>query len=262
MFLGVEIGGTKLQVGVCDRRGRLKRLVRVRVERRRGRAGILRQLEATIPALLRTHKIRRIGVGFGGPVDSAIGKVVTSFQVPGWRGFALRRWFERRFKLPVTVENDTNCATLAEALAGAGRGKRKVFYTNVGTGVGGGLVIDGALYNGRFGAMEIGHTWIGKRETESLVSGLAIERGVSTVSKAAKHFGVALANVITLLNPDIVVVGGGVSLAGKRFFRPLRVTVKRYVFPAFRRNVRIVPAGLGESVVVVGAALLAARWSR
>jgi len=123
------------------------------------------------------------------------------------------------------------------------------------------LVIDGRLYNGRGGAMEIGHTWLmadGKWKTPEMVaSGLAIERGVSTLSQAARHYGVALANVITLLNPDIVVIGGGVSLAGNQFFRPLRATVKRFAFPLFAGNCKIVAAGLGETVVVVGAALRA-----
>ena len=147
----------------------------------------------------------------------------------------------------------------AEAVCGAGRGLRRVFYVTVGTGIGGGLVIDGELYNGRYGAAEIGHTWIGKHRVEAVASGLAIERGVSTVPQAARYLGVAIANAIALLNPDIVIVGGGVSLAGAKFFRPLRATVRRLVFDPFRRNFTIVPAALGESVVVVGAALLARR---
>jgi glucokinase len=266
VVLGVEIGGTKLQVGVCDSRGRVHELTRAAVVRTDGRRGILRQLEQMIPPLVRGRSIARIGVGFGGPVDFERGRVVRSFHITGWDGFELKRWFERRFKLPTVVENDTNCATLAEALIGAGRGKRRVFYTNVGTGIGGGLALNGELYGGRFGAMEIGHTplrhngkWV---ILETVSSGLAIERGASTVAQSARFFGVALANVITLLNPDIVVVGGGVSLTGKRFFGPLRATVRQFVFAPFRHNFKIVPAGLGETVVVVGAALLAARRKR
>ena len=77
--------------------------------------------------------------------------------------------------------------------------------------------------------------------------------------QAARYLGVAIANAIAIVNPDIVIVGGGVSLAGEKFFRPLRATVRRYVFPVFRDNFRIVPAALGQNVVVVGAALLASR---
>jgi glucokinase len=259
MLLGVEIGGTKLQVGVCDRRGNVRVLERRSVNRRAGAAGILRQLQELIPPLLRRYRVGAIGVGFGGPVDTERGRAVRSHQIAGWEGFPVKRWFQRKFGLPVFVENDQNCAALAEARLGAGRGLRRVLYVTVGTGIGGGLVVDGQLYNGRFGAMEIGHTWVGGRRLEAVASGLAIERGRSTVGQAGRYVGWALANAIALVNPEIVIVGGGVSRAGERFFRPLRAEVERRVFAVFRDNFRIVPPLLGEAVVVVGAALLAAE---
>ncbi len=261
MFLGVEIGGTKLQLGVGDGRGRLQALERRSVERSRGAKGILRQIEEVAPALIQRFRVRGVGVGFGGPVDMVRGRVLKSHQIAGWDGMALGGWCERKFALPTVVENDQNAAALAEACCGAGRGKDRVFYVTVGTGIGGGLVVDGKIYNGRFGAAEIGHTrmmingrWV---TVESVASGLAIERGVSTVSEAARCLGMAIANVIALMNPDVVIVGGGVTRAGTRFWRPLRQTVARYVFAPFRRNYRIAPAGLGEAVVVVGGILLA-----
>ncbi|HVM63127.1 MAG TPA: ROK family protein [Verrucomicrobiae bacterium] len=266
MNLGVEIGGTKLQVGVCDRRGRIRELVRAAVVRRNGARGILDQLETLIPPLLARHRVRAIGVGFGGPVDAPHGVVVKSYHINGWDGFALGRWFVRRFKVPTVIENDTNAAALAEATVGAGRGHRAVLYSNVGTGIGGGLVVDGKIHNGRFGATEIGHTrflvrgrW---RILEELSSGLSIERGKTTLAESARYYGMALANAITLLNPDIVVIGGGVARAGERFLRPVRATAKRFVFGPFRRNFQIVPAALGETVVVVGTAMLAAGYDR
>src|SRR5882672_2584520 len=120
MYLGVEIGGTKLQVGVCDRRGRIQQLVRVAVVRGNGARGILKQLELIIPPLLASHKVKGIGVGFGGPVDSSCGCIVRSFHIAGWTSFPLRRWFAQRFHLPTMIENDTNAGALAEALIGAG----------------------------------------------------------------------------------------------------------------------------------------------
>lgn len=256
MILGVEIGGTKLQIGVCDARGRLRKLARVPVQRSAGRAGILRQLAELIPPLL--PGVSRVGVGFGGPVDVVRGRVVKSHHIVGWSGFALRTWFEREFGLPVTVENDSHCAGLAEARLGAGRGKRAVFYFNVGTGIGGALVVDGKLYQGRYGAAEFGHLRLSDGRTlEAVASGLAIERGVSTVAQAGRQVGAMLANVIALFNPDVVVVGGGVALAGEKFWKPLRETTRRLVFEPYQRNYRIVPARLGESVVVVGATLVA-----
>ena len=263
MVLGVEIGGTKLQIGVADAHGHIRQLVRLAVDRQAGHAGILHQFATTIPGLLHPHRIKAIGVGFGGPVDYQRGRVVKSHQVTGWSGFPLRQWFTRQFRLPVVVENDSNCAALAEARQGAGHGQRVVFYTNIGTGIGGGLVIDGTLYTGRYGAMELGHTClpVGPKfpTVEELAAGLAIERGRSSVAKSARVMGVAVANVIALLNPNVVVIGGGVAQAGAKFFRPLRATVRKLVFAPYRQNYRIVPAQLGEAVVVIGATLLAAE---
>jgi glucokinase len=213
--------------------------------------------------LLEAHEVEAIGVGFGGPVDAPQGRVVRSFHIHGWERFPLRRWFVQHFKLPTTIENDTNAAGLAEALVGAGRGRRAVLYSNVGTGIGGAFVVNGIVHNGRFGAMEIGHTryfvrgrW---RILEELASGLSIERGKTTLAESAQYYGAALANAITLLNPDVVVVGGGLARAGEKFLRPVREAVARLVIAHYRGNYRIVPAALGETVVVVGAVMLAAR---
>jgi glucokinase len=262
MYLGVEIGGTKLQVGVCDRQGRVRQLERATVVRSEGAAGIRRQLEAMIPPLLKRYRVTAMGVGFGGPVDVETGRAMISHQIAGWDKYPLRQWFVRRFGLPTVIGNDQDCAVLAEARCGAGKGKRIVFYVTVGTGIGGGLAVDGKLYNGRYGAAEIGHTKLfhqGRwRTVESLASGLAIEHGVSSVSQAARHLGAAIANTIAIVNPDVMIVGGGVATAGEKFWRPLRQTVARLVFPIYRKNYRLVLPKLGRSVVVVGAALLAA----
>src|SRR5260221_10488912 len=120
MYLGIEIGGTKLQAGVCDSRGRLKQLMRVAVVRRDGARGILRQLELMVPSLLAQHRVKAIGVAFGGPVDATRGRIVKSHHIKGWNGFELRRWTERQFGLPSVVENDANLAGFAEAFGGAG----------------------------------------------------------------------------------------------------------------------------------------------
>jgi glucokinase len=259
MIVGVEIGATKLQLGVCDARGNLRELHRAAVKTRT-RAAILRQICEIFPQ--KPRGISRIGVGFGGPVDAEKGVVVDSYQVRGWEKFPLKKWFERKFCVPTVIENDANCAGLAESLRGAGRGFAKVFYTNIGSGIGGALILDGEIYSGLFGAMEIGHTKLfvnGKwRDIESLASGLAIQKRSISIIEAAKFYGAAIANAVTLLNPDVVIVGGGVSLAGEKFFKPLRKQVEKLVFPPFRGGAKIVPAALGESVVVVGAALLAA----
>ncbi|MBN1911976.1 MAG: ROK family protein [Pirellulales bacterium] len=336
MFLGIEIGGTKLQLGVgTSRVGRLVARQRLEVDPAGGAEAILGQIrEAAVP-LIKEHRPKAIGVGFGGPVDTASGRTVTSHQVDGWTDFPLQRWCQDMLNLPTVVGNDADAAGLAEARCGAGREASVVFYTNVGSGIGGSLIIDGNLYRGGQGmAVEPGHLRPGlqadrpDQTVESLASGWAIaaavqarlaepishsihgmtardpesvrqrlieredaeeqdaadllsrcdgdldrlttkmiadaaregnQLGREVFDRAAEALGWAIAQVVTLVAPNLVVVGGGVSLAGEKLFlAPVRRYVNRYVFPAYAETFEIVPSALGEDVVLHGALELAA----
>jgi glucokinase len=163
MFLGIEIGGTKLQVGVGPGDGKLLGLWRGAVAAKRGAAGIQKQITSAIPKLLKKagldrSALRGVGVGFGGPVDDATRTVITSHQIEGWDNFPLADWVGDLTGLPAVLGNDADVAGLAEALHGAGRGLSPIFYVTVGTGIGGGLIVDGEIYRGAGrGAAEIGH---------------------------------------------------------------------------------------------------------
>jgi glucokinase len=185
MFLGIEIGGTKLQLGVGDGASpELVELVRADVVPEDGAAGILQQIMQLGSRLIGTHTIERIGIGFGGPVDGEQGQVITSHQIRGWNNFYLSQWCRESFGLPAALGNDCDCATLAEARFGAGQGRRWVFYVTVGTGVGGGFVKDGELLGrGRPAASEIGH----------LRPGLHADQPDATVESLASGWGIATA---------------------------------------------------------------------
>lgn len=182
MYLGIEIGGTKLQLGVgAGDGGELAAVARHEIDIRHGAAGILDQIESSATALMQKHSIERIGVGFGGPVDGAAGVTTKSHQVAGWDGFPLARWCRESLGKPSIVGNDCDVAALAEAHYGAGKGAASVLYVTVGTGIGGGLVIGGRLHGaGRPAAAEIGHLRPGpsadrpEMTVESLASGPAI----------------------------------------------------------------------------------------
>jgi len=344
MFLGIEIGGTKLQFGVGPGdSGSLTDVKRLAVEPKLGAEGIRRQLEEVGVCLIRQHGIRAVGIGFGGPVDAAAGRTITSHQIDGWDDFPLANWCREQLGLPVVVANDSDSAGLAEARFGAGQGHRAVLYTNVGSGIGGALVIEGEIYRGGSGtAIEPGHLRPGLQSdrpdqtVESIASGWAITaavrermadpmsqplrslidesrpRGAESVrrrliereeadekdaadlrrkcegqldrlstkiiaqaaedgnqlardvfDRACQAYGWAIAQVITLTAPNIVVVGGGVSLAGEKlFFAPLRRYVDRYGFPPRLGTFKIVPAQLGEEVVVHGALALASKLAQ
>lgn len=341
MFLGIEIGGTKLQLGVGP--GDSATLVEVRrfdVNAADGAAGIRGQIERAGRELVKKHAVQLVGYGFGGPVNAARGRVIKSHQIDGWDDFPLAEWTKKTLGAPAVLGNDADMAGLAEARFGAGKGKNPVVYVTVGTGIGGGLIVDGKPFQGHGPAVaEIGHLRPGlhadraDQTVESIASGWGIAaaaqaylsgpishqlgafRGGSQPMKpelvlrhlieteavieehaadllrrcdgepedltakivgeaaqdnnllardvlfhACQTLGWAIAQVITLVSPAVVVVGGGVSLIGEEhFFKPLRAAVDRFVFPPLGGTFRIVPAKLGEEMVVYGALALAAQ---
>ena len=185
MNLGVEIGGTKLQVVTGDASGRIVDRYRYQVDPAQGAAGILAQLADTFRQL--PELPTAIGVGFGGPVDWQTGRIATSHQVSGWAGFDLAGWLlERAPGAVIRVENDANVAALGEARQGVATGFRHVFYVTLGSGIGGGMVVDGQLYHGTSpGEAEIGHLWLVPPDTarpgqtiEQTVSGWAVDRQI------------------------------------------------------------------------------------
>jgi glucokinase len=163
MYLGIEIGGTKLQIGLGRGDGTLAALWRGAVDVAAGPEGIRRQITAAVPELLSRAALDRanvqgVGIGFGGPVDDASRMVIKSHQIEGWDHFALAEWVGRMLGFPAVLGNDADVAGLAEALYGAGKGLSPVFYITVGSGIGGGLVINGDIYRGSGrGAAEVGH---------------------------------------------------------------------------------------------------------
>lgn len=158
-FLGIEIGGTKLQIGVgSGDRPELLALCREEIDRSRG-AGAIRQriLELAKP-LIEQHRPRGIGIAFGGPIDATSGRTLKSHHVQGWEDFPLVDWCRSELGLPAVMGNDADLAGWAEAIFGAGQGHRAVFYITVGTGIGGALIYQGQIYLGAHGiAAELGH---------------------------------------------------------------------------------------------------------
>ena len=183
MILGIEIGGTKLQLAVGSGESvEITEAIRLDVCRHAGAKGILEQIKPNAARLIDNHKIDSIGIGFGGPVDTQTSTTIISHQIAGWDNFQLGKWCETEFGIKAAIDNDCNVAALAEAHLGAGRGYRRVFYVTVGTGIGGGLVVDGNIYGGdRLAAAEIGHLRPGlfatdpRQTVESFSSGSGIE---------------------------------------------------------------------------------------
>lgn len=178
LFAGIEIGGTKLQLVTGDETGSILERRKLVVEAKEGGQGIRNQIQKTLPELFAGRNPQAIGVGFGGPVDWKTGKICRSHQIEGWSEFDLAGWLRQLASAPVFVDNDANVAALGEARHGAGAGFNPVFYVTLGSGVGGGLVVNGTIYHGSVpGEAEIGHIRLERNGTtvESRCSGWAVD---------------------------------------------------------------------------------------
>lgn len=198
LYLGIEIGGTKLQVAVGTREGRLIESSRAAVPEGATGPTIQEIILGLSRNLIRANPVDGVGVGFGGPVNVTTGTIIRSHHVDGWEGFSIRDWLAGALDLPVTVENDANTAALAEARLGAGKGMNPVFYITLGSGVGGGLVVDETIYHGRVpGEAEIGHLRLspGGPILESVCSGWALDQKL--VREARAHPEGVLAGLLT-----------------------------------------------------------------
>ena len=298
-FLGIEIGGTKLQIVAGDDFANIVARQRFTVASGSGAGGIRQQIASALPSLVREWQPSAIGMGFGGPVDWRTGCLARSHQVEGWSGFRMAEWLLELAGVPVVVENDSNTATFAEATRGAGAGLDPVFYFNLGSGVGGGLVVDGKIYHGQApGEAEFGHVRLDKSgvTVEERCSGWAVDArirqlkvsGVKSllceqlpatpggeakllpqalaagdeaahqlIREVAEDLAFALSHVTHLFHPEVIVLGGGLSLIGEPLRAAVAAALPRLVMEVFHGGPPIKLSALGEDAVPVGALLLA-----
>ena len=312
-IVGVDLGGTNIVVGAMPEDG--SRQLAVRSSPTHAELGseavvhrissMVGEVMADVTATEKAHENDFLGVGVGapGPLDRKRGVVVVAPNL-GWRDFPLRDSISERVGLPVTLDNDANCATMGEWWQGAAQGARNVVGITIGTGIGGGVIIDGVLYHGSSDvAGEIGHTTIDStgrycrcgnygcleayasgpaialRAREALerdevsmlrrmVDGRLDELTAATVYAAAnagdalalevvrdtaRFLGTGIGNLLNILNPDVVVITGGVTQAGEPLFEPLRAEVKRRAFRPAVDACRIVMGSLRNSAGMVGA---------
>lgn len=312
-ILGVDLGGTNIVVGAMPEDGSRELAIRSEpTHAERGSEAVVDRIVSMIAQVIsdviashnaQPHDFLGVGIGAPGPLDRERGIVIVAPNL-GWRDFPLRNAISDRIRLPATLDNDANCATLGEWWRGAAQGGRNVVGITIGTGIGGGIVIGGQLYHGSSDvAGEIGHTTIDStgrycrcgnygcleayasgpaialRAREALerdeVSALhkmvkgdldlltaatvyeAAHRGdalaLEVVRDTARFLGTGIANLLNTVNPDVVVITGGVTRAGDRLFEPLRAEVKRRAFRPAVAACRIVPGTLEGTAGVVGA---------
>jgi len=313
-IVGVDLGGTNIVTGLLPvDGGEVLGLRKLPTESSRGAKFVVDRMigmiETSITEVLEQNggsreQVAGIGIGAPGPLHRESGTVIETPNL-GWRNFPLRDLIAERVKLPATLDNDANCATYGEWWLGAGRDVDTLVGLTLGTGIGGGVVLDGKIFHGASdSAGEIGHMTIeanGRRCKcgnygclEAYASGPAIalraveglEAGspsilgelvggefgritAATVYEAAvqgdayanecmketaKLLGAGVANIVNILNPEMIVIAGGVTSAGERLFEPLRWEVRRRAFRSASEHCRIVSAELPGTAGVVGAA--------
>lgn len=300
-FIGIEIGGTKLQIVVGDEEARILERNRMPVEKFEGAVGIRAKITRYLQKLIKKYNPCAIGIGFGGPIDHLEGKIAISHQVAGWANFDLISWVKKITDLPCCVENDANVAALAEAYKGAGLGYEKIFYVTLGSGVGGGMISDGEIYHGAVpGESEIGLIIYDKSDfnIESQCSGWAIDAKIRNyisthpesvlaglvknethtearflpqairlgdsgadfiLDESADILAWGLSHAVHLFHPEIIILGGGLSLMGELLREKVAFHLQKYITKVFQPGPEIKISSLGEEVVCVGALLLAVK---
>jgi len=282
--LAVDVGGTKVEVGVVDDDGE----VRARARAATPAAAEAEAVFAVVAALLddvTAHALAlglrpgAVGVGCGGPM-AAGGRTVSPLNIPAWRDFPLLDRLEDRSRLPVAVDNDAKALALGEGWRGAAVGRSDYLAMVVSTGVGGGIVLDGRLLDGAAGnAGHVGHVVVepdgrpcscgGRGCLEAEASGTAIRAitgadpalaGRAVRERTGTLVGRAVASVANLLDLPLVTVAGSVALGyGETFFTAANAEVRRRCGLSFSARTTVVPAGLRADGPLVGAAAVARR---
>lgn len=296
-IVGIDLGGTNLKTSVLDTQYHIKAKAVLSTKQFGTKKELLVALKCSILEIIKKCQISKksilgVGIGVPGPVDVEKGIVHFFPNIPGWKNVPLKILLQKSLGLPVFIDNDANLMSLAEARLGAARGVKNALCLTLGTGVGGGVIIEGKLYRGQdFVAGEIGHVPLNEKGPSCNCGGMAcleayignsrilaqarklFKRSISLEelstlgkkqnAKALKiwalvgtRLGVALSGSVNLLNLDAVVIGGGVANAGEFLFKKIRNTVAQRAMSVQARRVRIMKARLGDEAGVIGAAIL------
>jgi len=280
--IGIDLGGTKILAGVIERSGRVGRTLEITTPT--GSQGALLEAVVAVVAQLRRPGIEVVGLGVPVRIDGRTGRALAAVNLP-LHDVALAEVLGERIGLPVAVVNDASAAAFGEFHHGAGRGTRNLVLLTLGTGVGGGIVLDGTLYQGW---SEVGHMVIvedgepcqgactGRGHVESYCSGTAADRLARRafgpdasardlvearhplLDRIGRHLGAAVASLQNLFDPDLVVIGGGFGVsAGELLLEPVRSVILRETLAPAGERVRLAVAELGASAGLIGAGLVA-----
>jgi glucokinase len=296
-IVGIDLAGTNLKIALLDEACRIIHKHTRPTENYREKDLLIQAIVDSVEHSLNQHGIKRsdcIGVGLGlpGPIDHDRGIVHFFPNIPGWKEVHLQKILKAAVSMPVFIDNDANVMALAEFKRGAAKGSRNAVCLTLGTGVGGGLILEGRLYRGTtYAAGEIGHMPINEKGPECNCGGIAClesyvgnrrimqavrrsfgreisledvsamayrgnKKAIALWDSVGVHLGIALVSVVNLLNPDRIVIGGGVANAGRILFDRVTETILARAMLVQAKAVRVVKAKLGNDAGMIGAGLL------
>jgi len=313
-IIGVDLGGTNIKAGLVDREGRIHRRFSTKTNFSADPQTISKQIFGLIEEVVESLRQRKagagslpavakiLGVGLGSPglIDKKGETILVSPNLPQWRDIPIKRMVTERFKVPCVLENDANAAAWGEKWAGVGKDANSLVMLTLGTGIGGGIVINNTLWRGVNNvAAEIGHmviqingakcgcgnngcieayssaTSMVRRFKEALKNGEnSLLQGVGEITakmindaalkgdqasldiirETGRYLGVALVNIMHVLNPEIIVLSGGMIGSGDLLMNPIKETVKLKAFEASRKDTQILFSLLGNDAGIIGAA--------
>ncbi len=276
--VGIDVGGTKINA-ILFKNGQLFKGATT-LTPKKNRKEFLNKLEILITEVIseiNKKELTGIGCGIAGVLDLENGAILNAPNLRFLNDFNIKNWLEKKFGLDVKVDNDARCFTRGEHMFGAGRGYKNLVGITLGTGVGGGIIIDGKMFYGANGsAGEIGHTSYYGVEFEDLINLKSLKKfGFNDPIKAYQsakfgdkkakdvfrklggYLGIGLAHLINIIDPEIIILGGGISGASEFFLPQTRKTMsKLIVSPKSRKNVKIIIGKLDENAGAIGAAAL------
>ena len=279
-IIGVDLGGTNIKTGLVSSYGKIIKKYEAKTQANKGTKKVISNIIKTIDEV-KSEKVFGIGIGSPGPFDYKNGIITKPGNLP-FRNVPLKKIIQTKFKIKTFLDNDANCFALAEAIFGQGKKYENVVGITLGTGIGGGIVLNKEIYHGRSNAAELGHITIkydGPKNScgnNGCIEAHASARGITGIygskdpysiyklalqgdKKAMKayermgyYLGVGLANIIYALDPDIIIIGGKISNAWRFFNKSMDKTIKeRY----FVRPCPVVKSKLNEAGILGAAAL-------
>ncbi len=301
--LGIDFGGTSVKAGVVRGEEIIGEIERIPTQDFKNPDELIDVIVTKIGEIKASHpEIEAVGVGVPGAIDFKKGETYNLTNVPGWTSVPLRDILTERTGIPTLIENDANCMAYAEWKFGAGRGFENVVCVTLGTGVGGGMILNGAMYRGNqsaageIGQMSVdlygvdgpyGNTgalerYIGNRQIANLAKQMYQDHDGTKLSdedatpeklsaraktgdeiarkvwvRVADYLGNTLTSIVYLLNPDAIVIGGGVAYAGDLLFNPLKAKIAEGLSIEFSTALKLLPAKFGNTAGILGSSAMA-----